>query len=105
MAPYSAAEFWNHVAACLKAERIKLVFAADEIPRSLKTLIECMDRSMTSIEVYGVEIRRYITHGATMLSSTVVGETPVAPTPSPSYSSIAWSVASMNDSLTERAEE
>ena len=103
--PYSTAEFWNHVAACLKAERIKLVFAADEIPRSLKTLIEFMDRSMTSIEVYGVEIRRYITHGATMLSSTVVGETPVAPTPSTSYSSIAWSEASMNDYLTEREED
>lgn len=103
--PYSTAEFWNHVAACLKAERIKLVFAADEIPRSLKTLIEFMDRSMDGIEVYGVEIRRYISNGATMLSSTVVGETPVTPTSSTSHSSTVWSEASMNDYLAEREED
>ena len=103
--PYSTDEFWSHVGACLKAERIKLVFVADEIPRSLKALIEFMDRSMTSIEVYGVEIRRYITNGATMISSTVIGETPVTPTSSTSYSSTVWSEASMNDYLEEREED
>lgn len=102
--PYSTDEFWDHVGACLKAEKVKLVFAADEIPRSLKTLIEFMDRNMAGIEVYGVEIRRYITNGTTMLSSTVVGETPVSPSPS-SYSNIVWNENSMNQYLTERYEE
>lgn len=103
--PYSTDEFWDHVATCLKAERVKMVFAADEIPKTLKTLIEFMDRNMPSVEVYGVEIRRYITNGSTMISSTVVGNPPVSRISSPSYSGIVWTEDSMNAYLTERGED
>lgn len=72
---YDTDEFWMQVANCLKAERVKLVFAADRIPSTLRTLIGFMDRNMDGIEVYGVELRRYKADGVTMLTSNVAGET------------------------------
>lgn len=66
-------DFWDTVSANLKTERMRLVFAADKIPDSLRVLIEFMDRSMSQIEVYGVEIREYKTADAALLSSSIVG--------------------------------
>ena len=67
-------EFWDHVAANLKAERLCLVFAADRIPDSLRQIIAFINRSMPDIEAYGVEIRQFLSNGNTMLSSTVIGQ-------------------------------
>lgn len=65
---------WPAVENNLKAERMKLIFAADSIPDSLAVLIEFLDRSMGRIEVYGVEIKQYITEdGSVLISSSVVG--------------------------------
>ena len=72
---YDTDEFWEQVATCLKAERCRLVFAADRIPGTLKRMIEFLDRSMNSIEVYGVELRQYKTDNALLLSSSVIGNT------------------------------
>ena len=68
--------FWSKVESNLRAERLRLVFAADDIPDTLRILIEFMDRSMEHIEVYGVEIRQFKTddmENAVMLSSNIVG--------------------------------
>lgn len=70
---YDTDEFWEQVATCIKAERFRLVFAADRIPGTLKTMIEFLDRSMSDIEVYGVELRQYKTGNALLLSSSVIG--------------------------------
>lgn len=70
---YDTDKFWEQVATCLKAERVKLVFAADCIPNTLKTMIEFLDRSMNDIEVYGVELRQYKTDDALLISSNVIG--------------------------------
>ena len=70
-------EFWNQVETNLKAEHIRLVFAADMIPDTLRTIIEFLDRNMKDIEVYGVEIRQYQTSDAMLLSSNVVGNSPL----------------------------
>lgn len=65
---------WPVVEENLKAERMKLVFAADDIPDSLAVLIDFLDRSMTSIEVYGVEIKQYKTvDGSVLVSSSIIG--------------------------------
>lgn len=65
---------WPTVKENLKAERMKLIFAADDIPDSLAVLIDFLDRSMTGIEVYGVEIKQYKTaDGSVLLSSDIIG--------------------------------
>ncbi len=70
---YDTDDFWGRVANSLKAERLRLVFAADIIPDTLKTLIEFLNRNLADIEVYGVEIRRYQTQDATLLTSGIIG--------------------------------
>ena len=100
---YDTDEFWMQVANCLKAEHVKLVFAADRIPSTLKTLIEFMDRNMDGIEVYGVELRQYKTEEATMLTSSVVGETPLKAKRPPSRS-VEWDAASFSSYLLARNE-
>lgn len=66
-------EFWNTVAENLKADKMRLVFAADEIPETLRVLIEFMDRTMKDIEVYGVELKQYKAGDTSLLAKRVVG--------------------------------
>ena len=70
---YDSDDFWGRVANSLKAERLRLVFAADLIPDTLKTLIEFLNRNLTDIEVYGVEVRQYQAQDATLLTSSIIG--------------------------------
>lgn len=94
---YDTDDFWERVATCLKAEKMKLIFAADHIPDSLKTLIEFMDRSMPNIEVYGVELRQYKTANATLLTSSIIGNSVENKQPRPS--GIQWSMDSFSKVL------
>ena len=67
-------DLWAALDGNLKAERMRLIFAADSIPDSLASMIDFLDRSMDSIEVCGVEIKRYVSEdGAELISSTIVG--------------------------------
>lgn len=66
-------DFWQKVATNLAAEHFRMVFVADEIPDSLRLLIEFLDRSMKDIEVYGVELKPYATEKSLLLASNVVG--------------------------------
>ena len=71
--------FWSNVATNLKSEHFRLVFAADEIPDTLRNLILFLDRSMRDIEVYGVEIRQYKSGDTTIISPNIIGNSPDDP--------------------------
>ena len=73
VAEFDNDKFWDDVSANLLAERMRLVFVADQIPDTLRVLIEFMDRSMKEIEVYGVELKPYQSGDAFLLSSSIVG--------------------------------
>ncbi len=51
--------FWERVRENLRAGRIRLVFAADEIPSELGRIIEFLNEQMDPAEVIGVEIKQY----------------------------------------------
>jgi len=102
---YDTDEFWDQVATCLKAERLKLVFAADRIPSNLKMMIEFLDRNLNGIDVYGVELRQYKTDNAVLLSSSVVGETPLKAKNAAARQSAEWTAANFSAYLLERKEE
>lgn len=65
--------FWKKVETNLSVEHLRLVFAADEIPDTLRVLIEFLDRSMKDIEVYGVELKPYKTGNTLLLASNIIG--------------------------------
>lgn len=65
-------KFWGTVSSNLRAGRMRLVFASDEIPNALKLIIEMLDRTMRFIDVYGVEIKKHADDGQEFLSTSFV---------------------------------
>jgi hypothetical protein len=51
--------FWQKVGTNLREGQIRLVFVADEIPASLKRLVEFLNEQMSRVEVLALEIRQY----------------------------------------------
>lgn len=99
----STDDFWDSVQANLQAERMRLVFVADQIPDTLQAMIKFLDRKLDGVEVYGVEIRQYETQNATLLSSSVIGNNPIE-TPKKAYvrGFRNWDDASFTEYLHER---
>jgi hypothetical protein len=57
------ADFWDRVKTNLEADRIRLLFVADNIPTELKRIVEFLNRQMNPAEVLAIELRQY-TDGA-----------------------------------------
>lgn len=95
---YQSDDFWQRVGANLKAEHMRLVFAADHIPGTLRTLIEFLDRTMDSIEVYGVEIRQFKTDDACLLTANIIEGIPLQEKREPQIG-IRWDADSFSSFL------
>jgi hypothetical protein len=57
--PEDADAFWDKVNNNLSDGKLRLIFAADELPRELKRIIEFLNDQMSKTEVLGVEIRQF----------------------------------------------
>jgi hypothetical protein len=55
----AANAFWQTVGTNLREGRVRLIFVADEIPASLRRLVEFLNEQMPRIEVLALEIRQY----------------------------------------------
>lgn len=75
-----AETFWQRVSANLDGEKVRLLFVADEIPVTLRTIIEFLNDQMRTAEVLGVEIRRYGREGQWAYVPSVVGLTTLSQT-------------------------
>jgi hypothetical protein len=71
-------QFWAQVAENLATGRVRLVFAADQIPTELQTVIEFLNEQMERIEVLGVEIKQYAGSGHQALVPRIIGMTGAA---------------------------
>lgn len=67
-------EFWQRVDENLKADNIRLLVVADEIPKRLQNILEFLNRNMETIEILAVEIKQYAKEGITTLVPRVVGQ-------------------------------
>ena len=72
------AAFWDRVGENLQAARVRCVFVADEIPPTLRRLVEFMNEHLDTIEVLAVELPQYVGAGDHPLKALVprlVGQT------------------------------
>jgi hypothetical protein len=70
------ASFWERVAENLTDGRVRLIFISDQIPASLRTIVEFLNERMTPTEVLAIELRQFLTEsGEQLLQSRVVGQT------------------------------
>jgi hypothetical protein len=67
--------FWETVGKNLREGHVRLVFVSDQIPPSLKRLVEFLNEQMPRVEVLAVEIRQYAGHGQTALVPRLIGGT------------------------------
>jgi len=52
--------YWETVKTNLAADRIRLVFVADEISPELRSIVEFLNRQMTETEVLAIEVKQYV---------------------------------------------
>jgi hypothetical protein len=52
--------YWARVQTNLAADRIRLVFVADEIAPELRSIVEFLNRQMTETEVLAIEVKQYV---------------------------------------------
>ena len=74
-----ADEFWNRVAANLRAGRLRLLFAADRIPDELARIVGFLNAQMPNVEVLAVEIRQFRAGESQTLIPTVIGRAAASP--------------------------
>lgn len=68
--------YWNTVDSNLKLGKIRLIFAADEIPETLQRIIEFLNNQMQNTEVLGLEIKRFTsTDGNQLFIPRIIGKT------------------------------
>jgi hypothetical protein len=71
-----ADEFWAQFGSNLAESRVRLLFVADEIPASLRRLVEFLNAQMDRLEILAVEIRQYKDDaGLAALVPRVIGAT------------------------------
>jgi hypothetical protein len=52
--------FWQDVARNLEAQRFRLIFVSDSVPRELRKIIEFLNDQMTQTDVRAIEIKQYV---------------------------------------------
>lgn len=69
-------KFWLQVKTNLEAQKIRLLFVADEIPRELRRVVEFLNRQMNPVEVLALELRQFSgENGLRTLVPTLYGQT------------------------------
>lgn len=110
--PVEAADmFWQKVGDNLREGRVRLVFVADEIPASLRRLVEFLNEQMTRVEVLAVEIKRYQTSvGRGALVPRLIGQTARAQSGKerpgrPALRSVPWTFEEVLGIVARRGED
>jgi hypothetical protein len=97
-----AVEFWQQAAANLKAGRVRLVFVADDIPASLRRIVEFLNEQMDDAEVMAIEVKQYVGEGLRTLVPRLIGQTAAAESKRARAAQRRWDEASFFAELTRR---
>ncbi len=66
-------QFWEKVETNLTAQKMRLLFVADEIPDELEQIVRFLNAQMPNVEVLAVEIKQFKGHTSQTLVPRVVG--------------------------------
>lgn len=95
--------FWEKVKTNLKAEKIRMIFVADQIPSELQRVIEFLNGQMDPAEVLAVEIKQYANKTLRTLVPRVIGRTAEAQAAKAVSPKRQWDEASFFEDLKSRA--
>lgn len=98
-----AEKFWLQVKTNLEAQRIRLLFVADSIPRELRRVVEFLNRQMNPAEVLALELRQFSGEaGLRTLIPTLYGQTEEAKGAKAASASRNWNEESIFTELSTR---
>lgn len=98
-----AEKFWQQVKTNLEAQRIRLLFVADSIPRELRRVVEFLNRQMNPVEVLALELRQFSGEaGLRTLIPTLYGQTEEAKGAKSASASRSWNEESIFTELSTR---
>ena len=96
-------KFWLQVKTNLEAQRIRLLFVADVIPRELRRVVEFLNRQMNPVEVLALELRHFSgENGLRTLIPTLYGQTEEARGVKSASSSRNWDEETLFKELATR---
>ena len=100
------AKFWAQVKTNLEAQKMRLLFVADVIPRELRRIVEFLNRQMNPVEVLALELRQYSgENGLRTLAPTLFGQTEEARGIKATSARRNWDEASFFQELALRSPE
>ena len=98
-------KFWSQVKTNLEAQKIRLLFVADAIPRELRRVVEFLNRQMNPAEVLALELRQFSgDNGLRTLSPTLYGQTEEARGAKSALPTRNWDEESVLNELAARQE-
>lgn len=68
-------EFWQTVKTNLQLGKLRLIFLADQIPFELASIIEYLNEQMNPTEVYGIELKQFVSGSQKTLVPRLIGQT------------------------------
>ncbi|MBQ8599108.1 MAG: hypothetical protein IJ411_03220 [Oscillospiraceae bacterium] len=91
LSPEDSDNFWDKVHNNLRLGKLRLLFVADEIPDSLRRIIEFLNEQMIDTEVLGIEIKQYVSgQNQRTLVPKIIGQTANAEQVKQSSPSFSW---------------
>lgn len=93
--------FWDTVETNLRAGKVRLIFAADEVPPELRRVVEFLNEQMNPAELLAIEIRQYVGTGVRTLVPSVIRSAKRGAT-TDAGTSIQWDRESFLKALLER---
>ncbi len=100
----SADAYWERVRANLQAERLRLVFVADEIPPELRRIVEFLNDQMQQTEVIAIEVKQYVGESRQIFVPQVLGRTQAAARAKGRAAARRWDLDSVAGELDRRHE-
>jgi hypothetical protein len=74
----SQEDFWKTVSTNLELGKVRLLFVADQIPDTLRRIVEFLNGQMKDAEVLAIEIKQFVAEDHKALVPRVIGQTSVS---------------------------
>lgn len=98
-------EFWDKVKTNLQANKIRLIFVADEIPDELRRIVEFLNQQMDPAEVLALEVKQFVSGNTRSLVPKIIGKTNASEIRKPNSRRQSWDEISFFEALKNHPDE
>jgi len=98
-------EFWDKVKTNLQANKIRLIFVADEIPDELRRIVEFLNQQMDPTEVLALEVKQFVSGNTRSLVPKIIGRTSASEIRKPNSRRQSWDEESFFEVLKNYPDE